>query len=237
MAAFIGSRYGRYRKILIAVLLLLVALSVAVILPGCGGNDAVVETEDGEETEEETAPEDEVEEENEETSDSWEEEEEGDDGESVELGQEYTNDMYGFSVAYPDGWECVETENGNGCSISDPGNELFIALAWALPDEGKTAMDWLDHLYTTVESTHGASGTGNWLIERDPDNIVNETLNGADYIYQYWTYEAAGADYYYDVMVMVEGGEAFFLTAQYPADDVDEIDPIVGAMIDSFTLP
>jgi hypothetical protein len=37
--------------------------------------------------------------------------------------------------------------------------------------------------------------------------------------------------------VMVDSGEVFYLTAQYPVDDAGEIDPIVEAMANSYTLP
>ncbi|MDY6796583.1 MAG: hypothetical protein SWK76_15090 [Actinomycetota bacterium] len=237
MPGCMDSRARRPGHILLGLCFtLLLALTTALILPGCGGDDAAVETE--EETGV-TAPKYETEE-GEDDSQPVEEDEDYEpveEEEAVELSAEYTNDIYGYSLSYPGGWECEEVEKGNGCCISQPGNDYFVALAWALPSEGKSAQEWLDHLYTTVKNEYGAGGTGVWMIERDPSNAVSDTYDGADYMYEYWTYEAAGEEYYYDVMVMVDGGEVFYFTAQYPVDQVDEIDPIVGAMLDSFTLP
>lgn len=239
MAGYISSRYGRYRKILVAVLLLLVALSITIILPGCGGDNTVVETEKQEEKEEETIPEDEVEEEeeeeDEETSDSWEEEEEEENGESVELGQEYTNYLFGFSVAYPDDWECVETENGDGCNITyrlDDGGLLANATVFGEYNlDGITPEERVDAYAETVESVHSRP------IERDSSTLTVDTFNGAEYAIDYWISELeSGVRLYEDVMFVTEGDKIYGFLAAYPVELVDEIDPIVAAMINSFTL-
>ncbi|MDY6796584.1 MAG: hypothetical protein SWK76_15095 [Actinomycetota bacterium] len=214
-----GSGSGGFRPMLVALcILLLVALALVVALGGCGEGQEAVDTED---REEETATVDEDED------DSLEEE----NGEYVELDEEYTNEMYGYSLSYPSSWGLTEILNGHGCSITDPEHEDWEVLAWGDPALDKTPEEWLDEQYNMMSAVFDA--------ERDPSTLDVGTFDGYEYAYDYWTTYVPAGDYsrYYEVFVMESGGEIFFVTGDYPVDDVEEAEPIVIGIMDSLTPP
>lgn len=229
MVGFVGSRNTRYRHVLFAVsLLLLVTLSVPVALAGCGEKGPAVQTE---QEEKETEPG--VEEDQEETSgEEYEEEEyEEEEGETVELGAEYINDhsLYGFSVSYPEDWECEVVEGGTGCKITNPGETSFFQiLIWGEPRAGATPEEKIEE--------YAAKVSENWPIERDPSTLVSGTFDGAEYAYDYWSAETSVGFDYHDVMYATDDYRLFGFLSISPADKVEEYGPLVEAMIDSFAL-
>ncbi|MDY6795787.1 MAG: hypothetical protein SWK76_11030 [Actinomycetota bacterium] len=164
-----------------------------------------------------------------------EEKEEEEDEECVELGQEYTNPLFGFSISYPDGWDLEETEDGKGCTIRSTldGDVMLVAVSvlgeYNL-DEAKPE-ELVDEYADTVESIVGST------IERDPFTLTLGTFDGAEYAIDYWSSESdLGAYLYDDVMFVAKGDKLYGLLATYPVEFVDVVDPIVSAMIDSFKL-
>ncbi|MDY6794031.1 MAG: hypothetical protein SWK76_01930 [Actinomycetota bacterium] len=226
----IPSKRG-YRYVpLTALLLLLVALSAVVILPGCGEKEAAVDKE------KEAVTEDGGDEEVEDDAD----EQEMEDWESVDLEWEYTDEVHGFSVSYPEDWECEVNEFGDGCYISS--DVCRVSVFGEYNTEGETPEERLERYVSLNEFDLGVP------TDRDPSTLTTGTFDGADYVYDFWVSEVSSSrpfsfnesaeGYLYDEAMYVEkDGKLYGFLATYPVDGVDEIGPIVEAMINSFMLP
>lgn len=207
------------RALIAALLVALVAVVPMVVLAGCGGGNTE-EVQETEKTSEETGEYDE---------DDTEDETESD---TVELGMEYTNDKWYFNISFPEEWECTEILNGSGCSITDPEHEKWEVLAWSEPAQGKTPDDYINEYYTMMSTAFDT--------DREDSSLETGTFDEEPYAYDYWTRLVPvnnNEESLYEMFVVERDNKLFVVTADYPADELDEAEPYMIEIFDSFELP
>lgn len=223
MSGNVLSQRKRQVRIVVALFIsLLLAVGAVHILAGCGGEGEKVVIVD-EDSDRENGEDIEKEEE--------EDIEEDFDGEPVELGMEYENDKYYFGISFPEGWECEEILNGDGCSITDPDHEQWEVLAWAEPAQGKTPEEYVEEYYTMMSTA--------FETEREDSSFETGTFYDEDYAYDYWTrYVPVDDAYsYYEIFVVERDNKFFIVTADYPVDETEEAEPVMLEIMDSLVLP
>jgi len=133
-------------------------------------------------------------------------------GQEITLAQQYTNSRFGFSVRYPDSWEAVESQNGDGVTFdtSDSSQEIRAY--------GTNYMSEVSEPYSRAKQE------GFTLTEIELDSGIRVSIIQGQEDYRY-IYE----------MVTVHGQTEYHIVFDLTQDYYDANQPLIEAVTDSFT--